>query len=709
MSKNSVFVCCSYLDGTQQSATIGSGPFYDINDTLSAITQNFVYVSEIFKGSAIDMLHSSDVFLFISSYSSNASESCLALVHEAITMKKPIAVIRLDDSPINNDLAGIPKFYYYKDRFTALQELDLFLKKYIKIPIPQDVKKERRINLKKILGCVLFFILSGVLISFAYKWINNNMEEQVYKYTLNYIPVEDNENNRYGLFSSTAELLIASQFKESPTSVINSYFAIDEDEGLSLYRIQDGNYVKIEGAEGLEEIGVISNGLIPVCRNNEKIQILDNEGNYIFTLDTVNGIEVRNCYSYSCERMRVRLADNTYVYVDKQGNQLFKRTFSWGTDFDHDVAVVHLENKTYALIDKNGKNLFTFESNDSEKITFSPINKRLATVDINDRIVIYDFQGVQIGIYPSKVKSIYHLGKENFIFLDDYYLGLMTYEGQELIMAKYDQLVPNGKYYLAIHEDNGEEVKLIDEHGNTLKILDGEEVFDFHALGLDFPNVIIRSDDEIYIVDEYGEIVGKGAFNYEFDEDDVLYANYVSNLYFPQDKVLDEIMDLCGQGNGLPISQNAFFYKEGRHCYPSDVKFIRNSIDISKFKEEYSAFTTISIGINHLVKFGIGFDEPIVRGDTLSKSAWLTNMLISVTNDNIFSNAAFFNICKNKLLELGCTILHSNNNNHILYSNNHENLIVMVHDINNNSFYIRLYMNTESNRSYWINSLDSNS
>ena len=107
MSKNSVFVCCSYLDGTQQSATIGSGPFYDINDTLSAITQNFVYVSEIFKGSAIDMLHSSDVFLFISSYSSNASESCLALVHEAITMKKPIAVIRLDDSPINLSLIHI--------------------------------------------------------------------------------------------------------------------------------------------------------------------------------------------------------------------------------------------------------------------------------------------------------------------------------------------------------------------------------------------------------------------------------------------------------------------------------------------------------------------------------------------------------------------------------------------------------------------------
>ena len=130
----------------------------------------------------------------------------------------------------------------------------------------------------------------------------------------------------------------------------------------------------------------------------------------------------------------------------------------------------------------------------------------------------------------------------------------MTYEGQELIMAKYDQLVPNGKYYLAIHEDNGEEVKLIDEHGNTLKILDGEEVFDFHALGLDFPNVIIRSDDEIYIVDEYGEIVGKGAFNYEFDEDDVLYANYVSNLYFPQDKDRERPAEVPRGGQCQPLS-----------------------------------------------------------------------------------------------------------------------------------------------------------
>ena len=93
----------------------------------------------------------------------------------------------------------------------------------------------------------------------------------------------------------------------------------------------------------------MNDGLIPVCKENEHIRVLNANGRLEFSLDSISDIEVAGCFSYSCKKLRVLLVNGEFVYLDQQGNQLFGRTYSWATDFDGGYAVVCVEGDSYAV------------------------------------------------------------------------------------------------------------------------------------------------------------------------------------------------------------------------------------------------------------------------------------------------------------------------------------------------------------------------
>lgn len=64
----------------------------------------------------------------------------------------------------------------------------------------------------------------------------------------------------------------------------------------------------------------------------------------------------------------------------------------------------------------------------------------------------------------------------------------MTYEGEHLIRARYEQLVPHGRNYLALTGDD--EIRLVDKKDKIIKELDGKEILDFQHEGYDFPHLI---------------------------------------------------------------------------------------------------------------------------------------------------------------------------------------------------------------------------
>ena len=531
--------------------------------------------------------------------------------------------------------------------------------------------------------------------------------KQESKYVVDFIPVEDREQNTYKLWGSDGYTFKAS-FDDVPSPVINGFFSKWENDVCTLCKIQGDGYLPVYSDSSLLVVGVSCDGLIPICRDAMPIEVINDTGNKIFTLDEINGVEVECCYSYSCGRMRVKLKDNTYCYIDKDGRLLFDSFYQWCSDFKGGYAVVSIDDDTYALIDQLGEELFSFYSKYIDDIVFSPEHEKLSTMDRDKRIIIYDFDGHQVGVYPSKVEEVADLLADCFIFEnEDYGFGLMSYSGKELIRAKYEELVACGDYFLARHEDDEEEIRLLDISGTVLKTIDGEKIYSFKHEGFDFPNIIKRVDGEFYIVDDLGKVVGQGAMNIDFEEDNVLLLNYVPNLYFPKEKIMDEVMSLCGYGKGLPKGENAFFYKNNAYCHPREVKFIKDTEDKSVYNGKKNATKIVAKGVSYEVSLSTQFDEPIAKNGVLTATAWLTDMFVTVKNITAFTNSAFYDECREKLLSLGCTPWASYDKGHILLSTDKKHLIVFERTPNR-WFYIIFLQNTQNNRDYWMNLLSKN-
>ncbi|MCH5346023.1 MAG: hypothetical protein J1E63_02870 [Muribaculaceae bacterium] len=520
---------------------------------------------------------------------------------------------------------------------------------------------------------VILFVIISILCSCS-------SEDSSYKYIIDYIPCEneDSSTEEYVFLDKNGESY-SIIFDKEITPVINGYFALKEDNNFVLCRLNGNSYEMLPNAKGLFDIGVMNNGLIPVCRQDECIQVLDSEGNLKFTLADVDGVEVNNCFSYSSGKMRVELVDEKFVYVDEDGRNSFDKSFEWATDFHNGYAIVGVGNDKFQLINESGESLLSFICHDPESLIFSTKYKKIAAKDDKDIFTIYNFDGKFIYL-PKMVQGVYALLEDEFIFEYEDKYGLMSYgDSREKIYAKYDQLVPNGSYYLGIPYNNDEIVKLLDSNGIELDSFDGEEIFCLSTYGYDFPNIIIRPDGQFFLVDAKGRR-SEQPLNFDIDFSEIKKASVVHNYYFPpQNEISKKILNLCGDGIGASVNDGAFFYKNERHCNPNDIKYFRETHDLSKFRGESIENYIVESSVNYLIALQYEFDEPIVKSnpDTLNMNAWLKYEVVSLLTYNLVYTFCIYSEIIHDLKDKGCEELYSDRYGCILASPNSENVMII--------------------------------
>lgn len=530
---------------------------------------------------------------------------------------------------------------------------------------------------------------------------------QSYKYHLDYISYEneDADDDEYGLLGPDGNSF-PEKFKKESTPIVNGYFSAREEDGFTLCKINGDSYEAVANATGYSYSGVMCDGLIPVCKENENIQVIDGNGNVKFTLAQVDSVDVWNCHSYSCGKMRVQLNNAEYVFVDKEGHNAFNKSYKWATDFDNGYAVVGIGDDKYQLIKTDGESVLSFVCDDPDKIIVAARYRKLAAKDNKDIFTVYGFDGKFVYL-PKMVEGIYALLENDFIFENDDNFGLMSYDDcRDKIYAKYERLVPNGKYFLGIPEDNDKVVKLLDANGTALGSLDGEEIISPIEFGYDFPNIIKRPDDRIFLVDEKGQMIGR-AENFEFDIDDIKDAALVHNSYFPVQRIENQILSLCGDGKGIPNGEGAFFYKDSSNCHTYEINYFKNAANIRQFKGKKLDKHVIDEGVNYEISLSYEFDEPIVRetANSLNTSAWLQSIEVDVATTNLFYALKIYHSITSELEAKGCTLLFSNSNGCILRSSDSENLLVFKY-FGFRQFTIRMLPFSESYVEYWKNTLE---
>lgn len=520
---------------------------------------------------------------------------------------------------------------------------------------------------------------------------------------INFLPY-DTDDDKTGYLDASGNFNTL-QTDDEASLVVNGFGVIDE----TLYKFGDVISDSTAIMRDIVTFGIMSDGLMPVCKDNEYISVIDIQGKIVSQLKEFDGKEVIGCSYYSDSKFLVLLEDEYYVFVDKNGNQLFDTKYSWATDFKNGRAVVQTENQNsdlYSLVDGNGSPVFTFESEDEEDIVISHDLELLSATE-NDKFVIYDFSGKRIFECPSKIDEIYAFCQEGFIFCnEDEEYGLMSYEGKQLIRPRYEQLVPHGRNFLALTDDD--EIRLVDLDDNILKSFDGEEIIDFKKCGFDFPNMVEQNNDKFMIIDEGGDVIADDI-EFDIDQIEIGLMKFARSDHFPKQQVLDKIISICNNGNGTVDEYGAFFNRSGEHCLPSNINFL-TSLSTQSLVGMSRARTLVSKGINYELNYDVVFDENIIKaGESgLNENAWLQRVELYVSIRDVFEEVAFRNTCVHKLADQGYEVFYQKGGNHIFRGKDNKLIVVAsIKDSPKYEFCVLIMPDTEQNYNNWKAYVDS--
>lgn len=369
---------------------------------------------------------------------------------------------------------------------------------------------------------------------------------------LTHMPAKADGDSNWGLIDANGEFLISDEFDSRPSAVVNGLFYVEENDGLTVFHAdkrlrQVGDLCELRGC------GYFNDGLMPIVRKGEHIAFVDGDGKTQFTLKEHDGVAITAAMEMFINgRCAFMTEEKKWGAIDTKGNVVVEPIYSDQPVFVEDIAIVRYADKEgAAIIDRNGAVVKEF----SEGMYPSTFVNGYAAVRIGEyddedaRYAMIDAKGELIKL-PNAVKGIETWNNKYIVFENsEGDCGLMNFEGETLIRAKYDglELLPNGqilgrrdeKFMYVTVEGDAERVFYEIASAVRYPIL-FSQVFDYKF------ELVSEDDDVVYLRNYAGEKVGKMLGKYR---DKVEIENVYSD-YYDYDTVVESIIAMF-DNNGL--------------------------------------------------------------------------------------------------------------------------------------------------------------
>ncbi len=351
---------------------------------------------------------------------------------------------------------------------------------------------------------------------------------------LTHMPAKADGDSNWGLVDANGEFLISDEFDHRPSPVINGLFYVKEDGGISVYKA-DKKLRTVGDLVGLKGCGYLTDGLMPIVRKDECITFVDAEGKTQFVLKDYNGVEIKRVAQMFmnglCPFMTI---DEKWGAIDTNGNVVIEPLYRNAPYFSEDVAlVVDAKTEKLLLINRSGKTIKELSDEIRRPSVFASgyAVVRIDEEDEDSRYAMVDTKGEIIKL-PTVVDDVESWNDKYIVFENsegDY--GLLNYDGEILIRAKYDNLeiLANGQI---LGERSGK-FMFVTEEGESEKLpfeaTSAIEAASLFSTILDFKFELISEDydDMRYLRNYAGEKGGKmlGRFRGEV-EIETVYSDY---------------------------------------------------------------------------------------------------------------------------------------------------------------------------------------
>ncbi len=355
---------------------------------------------------------------------------------------------------------------------------------------------------------------------------------------VDYLPVKESSKGNWGFVGPDGKVVLSEEFKNEPSPVINGMFFVREGEGLSLYKM--GEPAKVVGdCEGLYDVGYYADGLVPVTRKKQRIELVDGSGKTKFTLEAVKGKEiVKAAANYSDGMLLVATEDDKYGYVNTSGKVVIEPKYDMAASFSDGYAVAYVRgdentDDKYYIIDKKGNETALRNGLRPQNAIFN--DGYLTVYDSNDHVLFISTSGDEVKL-PAKVQRAYEFDGKTFIYVsEDNQCGLMNVDGDVLIRAKYDNMerLRNGNLlcraddkFLVLNQKGDEQV-------STTDYRQLREIGKFGFVARD-RNTYLLLDEKL-----------KPVKNAEFEQIAMPYLNsFVTSDYFNTQAAVDDVVSL---------------------------------------------------------------------------------------------------------------------------------------------------------------------
>ena len=330
---------------------------------------------------------------------------------------------------------------------------------------------------------------------------------------------KNERGGQWGLMDLDGQVLVSPRYNDPPTCIVNGCFSVlnEENDKYDIYRLEE----KPRKIGSFCAVGSFVDGLCPVV-DDDHLKFIDTEGKTALDLKKINGKKVMCVYNFTSDLAVVKLEDDKWGYINKEGKLAIPAVYADAWDFYDGVAVVYLDdpdekNGKWGVINTKGELLFS--KNFGELIpTIRLFDGFLICSSTEEVHVVLDKEGNEIiRMKPQQSISDSHHGYFTFYDEEKEKWGMMDKDGKLVVQDTYKMLHYNGKLLVATADDDSN--YLLSLEGKELGRLPEGEVYlfdeDYNRNGKRI--MLGNSENGYQLIDEEGNEVKAESEIYDYD------------------------------------------------------------------------------------------------------------------------------------------------------------------------------------------------
>lgn len=428
--------------------------------------------------------------------------------------------------------------------------------------------------------------------------------------TADYIPFKMDKEDNWGLMDKNFKPLFSDEFEGKISPAYDGVFRVETEDGYALYKAEEKPTV-IAGCDDLICAGVMSEGIIPVVKENSRITYVDKAGKEKFTLMPHNGKEIIKVDPFFTDgKAVIKTEDFKQGVINSSGKVIIEPKYDAievREGFLLAKNYVETEDKkeqtNIILLDNSGKEIKTFKDRKVPNICFSFVDGTFVLSSENDEgektLYLMDKAGKELKKYSTKKSAPIMIFDEYYIYADDGNLGIKSRDKDEIIIrAKYDELFPvENDLFLAVRNDKASLINLKDEVVKSF----GEEYEDeiipltlnIPTLGLVLPNwnyLIAEVDNDLFtFLDFKGEKISNNEYIVYLEKEYEINSDYFNATEVGQkltDLIVKEYIPKFGKNITEYTTTNANWYQNNQGVKVDVKPFYQTNMECYLFSYE---------------------------------------------------------------------------------------------------------------------------